>query len=165
MFEDFTCSHCLEFTAANEARIIEDYVKTGKVQLELHFLPLSQGSIVPMAAAYCAGEQGKFWPYQKQLFIAQAQALAKTGPPLSTAFGVDALVDAATALGMDGPQLSSCMPEDATLQAIADDARMADVYGFRGTPSFAVNGQPLTNGYPADYSGWKELLDAALRGK
>ena len=28
-------------------------------------------------------EQGGFWPYQRQLFIAQAEANAKTGPALS----------------------------------------------------------------------------------
>lgn len=165
MFEDFTCPHCLEFTAANEGQIIEDYVKTGKVQLEFHFLPLGQASVIPMAAAYCAGEQGAFWPYQQQLFIAQAAASAKTGPALSTAFGADQLIASAVALGMDGEKLRVCMPADATLQAIEDDARAADAYGFRGTPSFAINGQPLLNGSPATYADWKKLLDSAVVGK
>jgi protein-disulfide isomerase len=165
MFEDFTCPHCLEFTAANEGQIIQDYVKTGKILLEFHFLPLSQGSVVPMAAAYCAAEQGGFWPYQQKLFIAQAEANAKTGPALSVAFSADQLAVYATALGMDADKLRACMPAGATLQAIEDDARAADTYGFRGTPSFAINGQPLLNGYPASYADWKKLLDSALAGK
>lgn len=165
MFEDFTCPHCLDFTAANEGQIIEDYVKSGKVQLEFHFLPLREASVIPMAAAYCAGEQGAFWPYQQQLFIAQAAANAKTGPPLSTAFGGDQLIAVAVALGMDGDKLRACMPADATLQAIEDDALAAQGYGFSGTPSFAINGQPLVNGFPATYADWKKLLDSAVAAK
>jgi protein-disulfide isomerase len=165
MFEDFTCSHCLEFTATNEGRIIEEYVKPGKILLEFHFLPLTQGSVIPMAAAYCAAEQGGFWPYQQKLFVAQAEANAKTGPALSVAFSADQLAANATALGLDADRLRGCMPADATLQAIEDDARAADTYGFRGTPSFAINGQPLLTGYPATFADWKKLLDSALAGK
>jgi protein-disulfide isomerase len=165
MFEDFTCSHCLEFTADNEGQIIEEYIKTGKVLLEFHFLPLSQGSVIPMAAGYCAAEQDAFWPYQQKLFAVQAQAIAKTGPALSVAFSLEQVVAYATALGMDEGRFRACLPADATLQAIEDDARAAQAYGFSGTPSFVLDGKPLTNGYPPNFAGWKKLLDSALAGK
>ena len=40
-FEDFQCPFCLQFTAEQEGEIIEQFVKTGRMQLEYQHLPIA----------------------------------------------------------------------------------------------------------------------------
>ncbi len=163
MFEDFTCSHCLEFTATLEPGIIEQLVKPGKARLEFHYFPLRQASVPAMVAAQCAAEQDQFWAYGKRLFTEQAKADVlpndKVGPALTVAFGQAALKQYATDLGMDGAAFDTCYASDAALQKVVDDGRKGDALGVKGTPTFVLNGTPLLNGYPPTVAEWTKLVE------
>ena len=70
-FSDFQCPACAQFTRDTLPRLRQRYVKSGKVLLAFHPLPL-QG-IHPRAfrasvAAECAARQGRFWPMHDGLF-------------------------------------------------------------------------------------------------
>lgn len=163
MFEDFTCSHCLEFTATLEPGIIEELVKPGKARLEFHYFPLRQSSVPAMVAAQCAAEQDQFWAYGKRLFTEQAKAdvLPKdqVGPALTAAFSQASLKQYATDLGMDGAAFDTCYTGDAALQKVLDDGRKGDALGVQGTPTFVINGTPLLNGYPSTVAEWTKLVE------
>lgn len=168
MYEDFTCSHCLEFTATSEPGIIENSVKAGLARIEFHYLPLRQSSVGIMVAAECAATQGKFWDYQKKLFIAQANADAKPqdqyAAAMESAFNDTALAQYATETGLDMAKFNDCLanPQDA-IAVIQKDLEASTNLGIRGTPGFVVNGQYLANGYPANPADWKTLLQSKAR--
>lgn len=161
MFEDFTCSHCLEFTAAVEPAIVDQFVKTGKARLEFHFLPLRQSSVPIMVAAQCAAEQNQFWEYGKRLFteqaIADALPAAQISPALTTAFSPPKLTEYATDLGMDSATFTNCLASDPPVQRVLDDSRLSDTYGMTGTPSFAINGKFVT--IPPTIAAWKTIIE------
>jgi protein-disulfide isomerase len=164
MYEDFACSHCMEFTALLEAGIVEQLVKPGKAKLEFHYFPLRQASVVPMVAAECAADQNRFWDYQKRLFTEQAIADAlppdKGGEALATAFGEAALKGFAKDLGLDSDKFATCFAGQPPLQRIQDDLRKVEKQGMQGTPTFVVNGKALLSGSPSTVAEWKTLVES-----
>jgi protein-disulfide isomerase len=167
MFEDFTCPHCLEFTAQIEPGIVDQLVKTGQARLEFHYLPLRQSSVPIMVAAQCTADENKFWDYSKRLFteqaIADALPAAQASAALTTAFSQPKLIQYATDLGIDSATFTNCLGSDAPVQRVLDDSRLSETYGMTGTPSFAVNGKFVPTGNSLTVSGWKTLVEGAAK--
>lgn len=161
VYEDFGCPHCLEFTAVVEPVLMNEYVATGKAQLVYRYFPLRQLTAVAAIGSYCAGEQGKFWPFHRLLFIAQAEANEKKGPALTEAFAVDGLTKMAADLQLDSAKFSTCLTSDAAIAAVQADLKSANDLGLPGTPSFVINGK-VTNA-PASLTEWRKLLDGLLK--
>ncbi|MGE3074645.1 MAG: DsbA family protein [Dehalococcoidia bacterium] len=160
-YEDFGCPHCLDFTADIEPSILRDYVATGKVAFEFKFFPLRQLTAGAAIAAACAAEQDKFWPFHRALYIAQAEANAQVGPPLTDAFSAAGLKQIATDVGLDVEAYNTCTAGDAALQVVQDELHKANDLALPGTPSFVINGEVVAG--PVDYAGWKKLLDGLLK--
>jgi protein-disulfide isomerase len=161
-FEDFGCSHCLQFTATIEPHLFEDYVARGKVRFVYRYFPLQQATGLAAIAAQCAAEQDRFWEYHKLLFIAQAEANNKSGPGLGIAFGPDGLRAVADEAGLDSAGFEACVVGDAALNIVQGDLREANSLGLRGTPSFVINGEVLP-GNPETFDDWKNVLDPLLK--
>jgi len=163
-YEDFTCSHCMEFSADVEPAIVDQLVKPGTVRFEFHYLPLRQSSVGIMVAAQCASDQGRFWEYHRALFIAQAKADAKPQDQYSQAmndgFGEAALKQYASDLKLDTAKFNDCLANPQTaLDRIQADLAQASKLGIKGTPGFVVNGQFVGESYPANIAAWKKLVE------
>lgn len=156
-YEDFGCPHCLEFTAEIEPIILQEYVVPGKASFEYKYFPLRQQTGTAAIAAQCAAEQDKFWPFHRALFIAQAEANAKVGPPLSEAFSVANLRSIAEAVALDTAVFDTCVEGDSAVDVVQAELQKANELALPGTPSFVINGK-VTPG-PETAEGWRELLD------
>ena len=163
MFEDFTCPHCLEFTAVIEPGLVDQLVKTGKAKLEFHYFPLRSSSVPSMIAAQCAAEQNQFWEYGRRLFkeqaIADALPAAQSDAALSAAFSLPKFKEYAADLGLDAQKYSDCLTSDAATQRIVDDSRITEQMGMKGTPTFVVNGEALLDGSPSTVADWVKLVE------
>jgi len=160
-YEDFGCPHCLEFTAEIEPVIFQEYVATGKASFEYKYFPLRQQTGAAAIAAQCAAEQDKFWEYHRALFIAQAEANAKTGPPLAEAFAAANLRKLAQDLGLDVPAWDTCVTGDSAVAVVQEELRQANTLALPGTPSFVINGKVTPA--PDSVDGWRKLLDGLLK--
>jgi len=161
MFEDFGCPHCLEFTANLEPMLMKDYVATGKVALDYRFFALRQLTAGAAIAAVCAAEQDKFWPYHRELFIAQAEANEKKGPALTEAFAAGNLRKIAADVGLDTTSYDACLASDRPAALVSGDVRKANELSLPGTPWFVVNGEAMA---PPETTGdLRKLLDGLLR--
>jgi len=126
-FSDYQCPFCGKYANETYSKIVDDYVKTGKVRYMMRNFPLEQ--IHPFAekaaeAAECAGEQGKYWEMHERLFKNQASLDAKEIP------------GHAVVLGMDQAQFKQCLDTGKfTAKVKADIADGAKV-NVRGTPTF-----------------------------
>jgi protein-disulfide isomerase len=142
----------------------------GKIRFVLRNLPVHGDPAVKMAeATLCANDQGKFQEYDGKLwetYQANSQQ-AQTG--------VDAVVTAlkgyASDLGLDTATFNDCLDSDKHASDVQKDAQDATSYGVRGTPTFFVNGRPVSGAVPfADYQdssgatqpGFKSIIDQAL---
>lgn len=158
MFEDFQCPHCLAFTLGNEHVVIEEYVLTGKVRLEFQNLPiLGQDSVNAAFAAHCMAAVDLFWPFQRELFAAQARAGQLTNEQLNIGrFDVEPLTTMAVNAGADEDDFTACLVDTATRDALIAQGQRATTKGLSGTPAFLLNGIPIVT--PRDPDGWRDLL-------
>jgi len=124
-FTDYQCPFCGRYARDTYAQIDKEYVATGKIKYVLLDLPLE--SIHPFAfkaaeAAYCAGEQGKYWEMHDRLFANQQT--------------LDSWNAHAEAVGLDVARFESCLSSDKTAADIRRDMMQAQVAGVTGTPGF-----------------------------
>jgi protein-disulfide isomerase len=128
-FSDFQCPYCLRHSRTAMPRLIEAYVKTGKVRYVLRDLPLE--SIHPAAfeaamAARCAGDQGRYWELHDRFFAQQPSLKEK------------AWEAHAEAVGLDIGAFRACLEDGKYADAVRRDIEAARRLGVRGTPTFFI---------------------------
>ena len=146
-FSDFQCPYCRQ-TQSTLKQLMAEY--EGKIKLVFRDFPLR--NIHPQAqkaaeAAQCAAEQQKFWPYHDKLFA-------------STNLQMDELKKFAQELALNMEQFTSCLDSSKYAAGIDADMQAGQQAGVNATPTFFVNGYPLSGA--ASYERFKELVDAAL---
>jgi protein-disulfide isomerase len=175
-YSDYQCPYCGNFSKDTEPQIEENYVKSGKVYFTYRSFgnwisdninqssgTNSHESADAAAAAYCAGDQNKYWEYHDILFANQ------NGEDAGVYIRVN--LDAfAEKLGLDMTAFKSCMDskkyDQMVVQDLADgqnainSAPNYDKKGF-GTPAFLVNGKLIMGAEP--FSTFKTEIDAALK--
>jgi protein-disulfide isomerase len=147
-FSDYQCSYCQRAEAA-----IEEILKRneGKVRLIHRDFPLEFHARARPAsrAAYCAGEQGRFWEYHRSL-------LGRPGDLTEAELG-----RRAAALGLDQTRFGACLQSDRHDQKIEHGQRQGIDLGVTGTPTFFINGRMIVGARPA--AELQEVVDAELR--
>ena len=159
-FEDFQCPFCLQYTANQEPAIVNELVKTGKVQLEFRHLPiLKNESVAAAMASQCAADQDKFWQYHHLLFLTQAKAGQVPDERLNVGrFSDEKLKQFATDVGLERTAFDQCLDTREHLDLVTEHQRQANEFGITGTPGFLVNGQPLGTGTPSSIEQWKQIV-------
>lgn len=158
VFADFQCPYCMRYSQETEPQIIQQYVKTGKVFYEFHsvgaFLGPESGAAAQ--AAYCAGDQGKFWNYHNTLFANW------TGENVGD-FTNDKLQKYAASLGLDASTFNRCLSSGKYASRLDQDVQAAKAAGIRATPSFVINGKLVEGALP--FADFQQAIEAALQGK
>lgn len=171
-----TCSHCAHFTAEALGPLRANYVRTGKVSIEMRHALRDGFDFAASLLARCDGP-GPYFAASEAVFAAQPEWGAKASEWAATpaaqaelptnqrlaAFtqgaGLDALF---RKRGMTPIKIAACLankPEQDRLGAMAREAWETRKIG--GTPAFLINGT-LVEGV----GGWAELeprIKAALR--
>ncbi len=157
-FADFQCPYCREFWQQTEPQIVEQYVKTGKVYYEYHSVGafLGEESGAAAQAAYCAGDQGKFWQYHDALFSHW------TGENVGD-FTKDKLLQYAASLGLDKAAFGDCLTSGKYAPILDQDVKDAKAAGIRATPSFLINGKLVEGALP--FADFQQAIEAALQSK
>ena len=145
-FSDFECPYCRRVQPTLK-RLLKEY--EGQIRLVFRDFPLSMHQHAQKAAeaAQCAWEQDKFWPYHDKLFE-------------QTALAPDDLKKYAGELELDMDEFTACLDTGKHAQDVRDDMQDGQSVGVTSTPSFFINGQPLSGAVP--YEHFRELVEAAL---
>jgi protein-disulfide isomerase len=171
-YSDYQCPFCANFWKNTETQLVEEYVKTGKV----YFVFRSMGNFVSTnitrqtggtnneselaaQAAYCAGDQGKFWEYHDTLFTNQLGE--------NEGYFVRARLDAyAEATGLDMNTFKDCMDSKKYQDMVNKDGLDGTNAGVNGTPSFVINGKLIEGALPFENpdaeTDFKREIEAAL---
>ncbi|HKS92950.1 MAG TPA: thioredoxin domain-containing protein [Tepidiformaceae bacterium] len=164
-FVDFQCPFCLKFTATQEPTLINEYVKTGKMQIIVQPYPIFQGdeSFRAAQAGECAASFNKFFPYYDKLYLVQAQAGQVSNEKQNVGrFTAANLIKYATDVGMDKDKFTTCLNSgkfDSDIQASNNQAKN---FGITATPGFLINGTPIGSGTPATIDDWRNALNKIL---
>lgn len=139
-FSDFDCPHCAKLDET-----LRELIRSKHPDLKVVFRhfplssecnPAAQVNFHPdacsaAAASECAGEQGKFWPYQQLLFEHQG------------AFQRPQLLGYATEVGLDVNAFTSCLDSDRARDMVRRDAEEGQRLGVQSTPTFFLNGRRI----------------------
>lgn len=149
-FADFQCPFCERFYQDTEPLLMQYYVETGKVQ----YVYRSMGNWVSQnvgganfesqnaaAAAYCAGDQNKFWEMHDALF---ANVLGEN----IGSFSDRRLEAIAGKAGLNVSEFSACYNSGKYEEQVQQDLKDGTAAGVTGTPGFlvtyTVNGETKT---------------------
>jgi len=128
-FSDFECRFCRDVQPVLK-QVVESY--GNDVRLVFKHLPLEghRNSLPAARAAYCAGEQDRFWQFHDALFAAGS---------LSAAL----LDQVASELGLGMARFRACLGSEQSRAAVVRDLETARSLRIDSTPSFLVNGKLL----------------------
>ena len=159
-FGDYKCSHCGSFAVETEPQIVQKYVSTGTVYLVFRSYGggLSPESQMAAEAAYCAGDQNKYWEYHDILFANRA----------SGAFTDRRIKAFAEVIELDMDAFESCYKNGTYRERTNQDFADARAAGVEGTPAFVISYQVdgeerqrfLYGAYP--FSAFQTEIEGAL---
>jgi protein-disulfide isomerase len=135
-FADFSCPYSKAVSPSVRRLMLKEGVDVRFVFRDFPVVALHPDAPAAAAAARCANEQGKFWPYHDKLF--------GTTPPFSTA----QLLQFGREVGLDEGQFERCVTSNRYADAVAADVAAAQTLGLRGTPTFFFNGQKVEGAIP-----------------
>ena len=138
-FGDYQCTYCHLFHQNTKDALLQQYVDTGKVNFVFRDYPLNgPDSVFAADAAYCAGDQGKYWQYHDELY--KNWGGEKTGW-----VNQKSLDTFATTVGLDLSTFDKCLSDNKYEQKVLDNQKFGNTIGIDGTPSFVVfNSKDIT---------------------
>jgi protein-disulfide isomerase len=144
---DYQCPFC------HRAQSVVDEVMNryaGKVRFVHRDFLLGKPRSLPAArAARCAGEQGKFWEYHRDLLVGSGD------------MSDEDLRNRAAAMGLDAGRFSACVASDRFDADIKRSTESGNSLGIDATPTFFVNGRRLTGALPTGQ--FAEVIDSEHR--
>jgi len=144
-YADYQCPFCGRFYRQTLGKIIENYVKTGKVKLvHRNFAFLGPESFAAAEAAECAKDQSKFWPYQFSLYEEEQ----RDGEEHNGNLNRELFLSIAKNLKMDTNVFAACFDEGKYAAFVEQETARAQKEGVNSTPSFVVNGEKVTGAFP-----------------
>jgi len=156
-FADFECPACGSFATLTEPDVRSRLVNSGVVRFRFMDFPLQmhRNTWPAHRAAWCAGEQNKFWEMHDALFQNQDRW---NGEATSRPDGV--IADLAKQLGLNMSQYDQCVSSrkyQAQIQANVNEGIRLQV---PSTPTFIIGNKRVTSA--VSYDEFKRHIDEAL---
>ena len=161
-FVDMQCPFCREFELKVLPTLVQKYVRTGKLRMELRTLSfLGEDSVTAGRAVAAAAEQNKAWTFADILYFNQGAE--------SSGWVTPALLDKAyKAAGVDATKANAFAKTAASQQALGAANSLASQLAVDSTPTILVGkrggGVAKVNVDPADTAGYEKAIDALLGG-
>lgn len=137
-YADLQCPGCGNFARNHLARLISDYVDTGKIRYVYRHYPLnSHPRAIPMAeAAECVANQdgAAFFDFVEEVFSDQSDLSDQRAR------------DIAESLGVELSEFDDCLAADAELLRINEDRTSGDALDIEVTPTFFVEDTKIGQG-------------------
>jgi len=129
---DYQCTFCYRFHQSSLNIILQEYIDSGKINLVFKDFPLNgPDSILGAEAAYCAGDQGKYWSFHNELYSNWAGE--RTGW-----INYDSLNQFAKSVNLELDEFTSCLDEHKYKQKVLDLEKLGKEIGIDATPSFLI---------------------------
>lgn len=148
-YSDFLCPYCGR-AGKTMHQLVEKHA--GKIRFQFKHFPRSDAALTLAKAFEAIGLQdpAKAWTFHDRIFEKQEEFQRE---PQKT---LDAILDG---LGLDMKRLATDMARPEIAARIEADTREAQKFGFRGTPSFVVDGLSIRGAWPIER--YEELLRMA----
>lgn len=158
-FTDFQCPFCEKFYTDSYKALVEKYVKTGKMRVVFHNLPLSfhPNAHISAEAVACAADQGKYNELHDLLFQKQSEWVSEPTTTVSQKF----FEGYAKTIGMNVDKFKKCVDNGEKKADVDADLALAAKVGANGTPTFYFNKQQMVGAQPL--ASFEAFLDGLLK--
>jgi protein-disulfide isomerase len=164
-FEDLKCPVCQAYTKSVFPTLVNKYVRTGKVKMQLelqHFVGNQNGDSEAAARmALAAGKQNKLWNFADLFYYNQQDE--------STTYVTDPFLRriGGAVPGLDVDKAMAARNGNDITSGLAQASNEFDTAGFDGTPSFAIGKtggtlSPLNPGSFTDTGPYTSAIDKEL---
>ena len=143
VYEDFLCPACRAYDTQVYPELATEFVDPGRIRYEHRDFPLSvhepgasQAANAARAVQDEAGDEA-FWAYAARLFARQGETRSSGDVPAVCA-------DIANVQGFDAEAVESAAREERYEATVSADRQSAQDLGLPGTPSFVIDGDPVT---------------------
>jgi len=159
-FGDFECPACGNFANLTEPDVRSRLVNTGVVQFRFVDFPLPMHANTRAAhlAAWCAGEQGKFWEMHDLLYQNQDRWSGEVTRRPSGIFE-----DLARQAGVNVDQYKGCVDARKYVAQIQANVEEGQKRGIPSTPTFIIGTKQVSSAIP--YDEFKQYVDQAVAEK
>ncbi len=149
-FTEFKCPHCSR--VQDTLKQLKEKYK-GKIRHVYKNFPIPSHKFAREAsnAAYCAHEQGKFWPYHYVVYEKQQE------------INDEKLIEWAKDFDMDMAKFEQCYKDKRYDKLIQRDLDQAQKYGVSSTPTFMINGISLVGAQPLPE--FEKIIEEELKNK
>jgi protein-disulfide isomerase len=154
-FADPQCPYCKAYTADTMPGLIDRYVQSGKLRMELNLLTfIGPDSETLARSALAASDQNRMWQFMD---VAYARQGVENSGYADQAF-IDGVGETA---GVDVDEMNSATDSAAVSRQLDDASRAAQDAGVSSTPSFLVGptGGKLA---PVDQDGLADAIEQQL---
>jgi protein-disulfide isomerase len=155
-FSDFGCPYCGRFALGTFPELKREYLDRGLVRWR--YVPVSfgfAGGAIMGAGAVCAGQLAGpegFWRAHDVLYRNQGA--------LRGADAYERMLDRLAETGLDRGRLAACVQSPSTAATLEANNEVAAQWLVRGTPTFLINGVPMSGALPTEF--FRKVLDTAL---
>ena len=156
-FGDFECPACGAFANLTEPDVRARMVNTGQIRFRFidYPLPMHRNTWAAHGAAWCAGEQGKFWEMHDVIFQNQDRWNAE-----ATRRPDRVLIELARGVGLDMSRFEQCVDAEKYRPQIKANLDEANRRGVPSTPTFIIGTKQISNNL--SYDQFKRFVDEAL---
>ncbi len=159
-YGDYQCPFCGRFFNQIEQKIRREYIETGKAKMVYRDLAfLGDESVQAAAAAMCARDQGKFWPYHDALFTAEILDGAENNGNLNETL----FLKLGKESGLDDKTFGECVKSKKYVESITQETSKIQSLGVNATPTTYVNDTLVRGAVP--YEEFKAAVEAEFKGK
>lgn len=166
-YGSLTCPHCRHFEETGYKPLVQNYVRTGRVNYEFRNLLLNAPDVAISLLAHCAGP-AKFFPMSQFVYATQPQWIAKVNG-LTDAQKADiektsdeqqriakvgtyaGFPQIAARFGVTPARARQCLTDPKGLDKLLNITKQAEEAGVHGTPTFLINGKVV------DAATWEQL--------
>ncbi len=142
VYEDFQCPVCGKYSLDVEPSLVNKYVAAGQLRIEHNDIAIlgtggaDDESMITAKGAFCANEQGKYWPYAHWIYSNQLSE--NQGD-----FNTERVTQIAVAAGVEEQAFSSCLGSPAALAHVGETTSKALGLGINSTPTMYIGGQQI----------------------
>ncbi len=153
---DFQCPFCRQFYTEAYRQIDSAYIETGKARyVWIGYANPGHGRAWPsIAASFCAGAVGKFWPMHDVLFEKQEEWGASPDPSVD-------FLEYAEEMNIDGESFGACMRNSLLAPLMLRDYTSVMRAGISSTPYFILADSVAIRG-AADFGTFRSAMDTLL---
>jgi protein-disulfide isomerase len=149
-FGDFGCPACRAWhNTGIKEQLQEEFGEDISFTFR-HFPVITALSPKAAEAGQCASEQDAFWPFHDYIYEQTLVAALET----------DELISYAADVGLDTAEFEICLDSGKYKDYVDWDWEAALAAGAAGTPSFFINGEPVSSSYNAMAGTIRSILDS-----